>query len=85
MNGKIVLAASTFMTLAACQGAGQLEQKPPTWTAMYQAHWEPMANCIVARSQTDLYDFLSQELVGAEKDPGTPRSSSRAVASRRHR
>ena len=54
MNGKIVLAASTFMTLAACQGAGQLEQKPPTWTAMYQAHWEPMANCIVARSQGPL-------------------------------
>jgi hypothetical protein len=54
MNGRIVLAASTFLTLAACQSADQLEQKPPTWTAIYQAHWEPMANCIVARSQGPL-------------------------------
>ena len=54
MNGRIALGAATLFALTACQSAGQLEQKPPTWTAMYQAPWEPMANCIVARSQTPL-------------------------------
>lgn len=54
MNGRIILAASTLLTLTACQSAGQLEQKPPTWTAMYQAPWESIANCIVARSQGPL-------------------------------
>ena len=54
MNQRIVLTLTALLTLAACQSAGELEQKPPTWTAMYQAPWEPMANCIVARSQTPL-------------------------------
>jgi len=54
MNSKIVISLVSLCALAACQSAAQLEQKPPTWTAMYQAHWEPMANCIVARSQTPL-------------------------------
>lgn len=40
--------------LAACQSAGQMDQNPPTWTSLYQASWEPMANCIVARSQRPL-------------------------------
>jgi hypothetical protein len=31
-----------------------MEQAPPTWTSVYQAPWEPMANCIVARSQQPL-------------------------------
>ena len=52
MNGRIALGVTAFLALAACQSAGQLEQKPPTWTAMYQAPWESMANCIVARSQS---------------------------------
>jgi hypothetical protein len=54
MNSKIFLGFVSLGALAACQSAGQLEQRPPTWTAMYQAPWEPMANCIVARSQTPL-------------------------------
>ena len=54
MNSKIFLSLVSLCALAACQSAGQLEQKPPTWTALYQAHWEPMANCIVARSQGPL-------------------------------
>ena len=54
MNSKIVFGLVSLCALAACQSAGQLEQKPPTWTALYQAPWEPMANCIVARSQTPL-------------------------------
>ena len=54
MNSKIVFGLVSLCTLAACQSAGQLEQKPPTWTALYQAPWEAMANCIVARSQTPL-------------------------------
>lgn len=54
MNTRIALGVATVLTLAACQSAGQLEQKPPTWSAMYQAPWESMANCIVARSQTPL-------------------------------
>ena len=54
MNKKVVLVVATFLALAACQSAGQLEQKPPTWTALYQTPWEAMANCIVARSQTPL-------------------------------
>jgi len=54
MNSKIAISLVSLCALAACQSAGQLEQKPPTWTALYQAHWEPMANCIVARSQTPL-------------------------------
>ena len=40
--------------LAACQSPGELAQKPPTWSAAYQAPWETMANCIVARSQRPL-------------------------------
>ena len=47
--GLIALAA-----LAGCQSPGQLAQKPPTWSAAYQAPWEAMANCIVARSQQPL-------------------------------
>jgi hypothetical protein len=54
MNSKIAFSLASLCALAACQSAGQLEQKPPTWTALYQAPWEPMANCIVARSQTPL-------------------------------
>jgi hypothetical protein len=54
MNQRMALGVVALLILAACQSAGQLEQKPPTWTAMYQAQWEPMANCIVARSQTPL-------------------------------
>jgi hypothetical protein len=54
MNKRTALGLTALLTLAACQSAGQLEQKPPTWTAMYQAPWESMANCIVARSQTPL-------------------------------
>lgn len=40
--------------LAACQSASQVDQNAPTWTSLYQAPWEPMANCIVARSQRPL-------------------------------
>jgi len=54
MNSKIVFTLVSLCALTACQSAGQLEQKPPTWTAMYQAPWEPMANCIVAGSQSPL-------------------------------
>ena len=54
MNSKIAFALASLATVAACQSAGQLEQKPPTWTAQYQAPWERMANCIVERSQGPL-------------------------------
>ena len=49
-----VFAVAALGALAACQSQSELAQKPPTWTAMYQAPWEPMANCIVARSQGPL-------------------------------
>jgi hypothetical protein len=52
LSGLLGLAAVS--SLAACQSAGQFEQRPPTWTSLYQAHWESMANCIVARSQQPL-------------------------------
>jgi hypothetical protein len=54
MNSKIVLGIAALCALGACQSQSELASKPPTWTAMYQAHWEPMANCIVARSQGPL-------------------------------
>ena len=54
MNSRTPLAIAAFATLTACQSAGQMDQRPPTWTAAYQAPWEPLANCIVARSQRPL-------------------------------
>ena len=54
MISKIVFSLAALLALTACQSAGELEQKPPTWSAMSQAPWEPMANCIVARSQGPL-------------------------------
>jgi uncharacterized lipoprotein YajG len=55
MNLKAPLALlAALPVLAACQSASQMEQSPPTWTALYQRPWEPMANCIVAGSQRPL-------------------------------
>jgi len=54
MNSRIVFATLALCALTACESAGELSQKPPTWTALYQAPWEPMANCIVQRSQRPL-------------------------------
>lgn len=54
MNSKSTLAVTALAALAACQSVGQMDQRPPTWTAVYQAPWEPLANCIVARSQRPL-------------------------------
>ena len=54
MNSRSFLPVLALGALAACQSAGQMEQAPPTWTSVYQAPWEPMANCIVARSQQPL-------------------------------
>ncbi len=54
MNSKIVLGIASLGALTACQSASQMDQRPPTWTAAYQAPWEPLANCIVARSQRPL-------------------------------
>ncbi len=47
------LAAAT-LSVSACQSTAQLEQRPATWNAIYQANWERMANCIVQRSQRPL-------------------------------
>ena len=54
MTGRTLLSVLAFGALAACQSAGQMDQNPPTWISLYQASWEPMANCIVARSQRPL-------------------------------
>ena len=54
MNLRIVFGIASLSLLAACQSASQMDQRPPTWSAIYQAPWEPMANCIVARSQRPL-------------------------------
>lgn len=54
MNSRIVLGLLVFAALTACESPGQLAQKAPAWTALYQTPWEPMANCIVARSQRPL-------------------------------
>ena len=54
MTSKTVFSLLSLCALAGCQSASQLEQKPPTWSAIYQVPWEQMANCIVARSQTPL-------------------------------
>ena len=50
----LILPASLLLALGACQSAAQLDSKSPTWTAVYQAHWQTVANCIVARSQRPL-------------------------------
>ncbi|GEP52855.1 hypothetical protein [Reyranella soli] len=54
MNSKTILAVAALSALTACQSVSQMDQRPPTWTAAYQAPWEPLANCIVARSQRPL-------------------------------
>ena len=54
MKRTIVIALAASAALSACQSPGQFEQRPPTWTSLYQANWESMANCIVARSQGPL-------------------------------
>lgn len=54
MNRRMALSLTALSALTACQSAGQMDQRPPTWTAAYQAPWEPLANCIVARSQRPL-------------------------------
>lgn len=54
MNYRIVFGVMALGALTACESPGELAQKPPTWTAVYQAPWEAMANCIVARSQRPL-------------------------------
>lgn len=54
MTSRSVLAVAALAALTGCQSASQMDQRPPTWTAAYQAPWEPMANCIVARSQRPL-------------------------------
>lgn len=54
MNSKSIVATLACCALTACQSASQMDQRPPTWTAAYQAPWEPLANCIVARSQRPL-------------------------------
>jgi hypothetical protein len=54
MNYRSLLPVTALGLLTACQTAGELAQKPPTWTAAYQAPWQRMANCIVASSQRPL-------------------------------
>ncbi len=54
MKHTIIIALAASAALSACQSPSQFEQRPPTWTALYQANWESMANCIVARSQGPL-------------------------------
>jgi hypothetical protein len=54
MTYKNLIPILALGLLTACQTPGELAQKPPTWTAAYQAPWERMANCIVARSQRPL-------------------------------
>ncbi|CAN5710076.1 hypothetical protein BH11PSE3_BH11PSE3_26000 [soil metagenome] len=55
MNSRSCLATMALGALVtACQSSGELAQQPPTWSAAYEASWEPMANCIVARSQGPL-------------------------------
>jgi hypothetical protein len=54
MNCKSLLAVVAFLAVTGCQSVSQLDQKPPTWTAVYQANWEHMANCIVQRQQRPL-------------------------------
>ena len=54
MNRKTPLVVAAVLAVTGCQSAAQMEQKPPTWTAVYQANWEQMANCIVQRQQRPL-------------------------------
>lgn len=54
MNTRIVLGIFALAALTACESASQMEQKPATWTAVYQANWQKMANCIIAGSQGPL-------------------------------
>jgi hypothetical protein len=54
MNSKTILALAVLSALTSCQSASQMDQRPATWTAAYQAPWQPLANCIVARSQRPL-------------------------------
>jgi hypothetical protein len=54
MNRKLPLAFAALFAVTGCQSISQLDQKPPTWTAVYQANWEQMANCIVQRQQRPL-------------------------------
>jgi hypothetical protein len=54
MNCKSAFAVVAILAVTGCQSAAQMDQKPPTWTAVYQANWEQMANCIVQRQQRPL-------------------------------
>lgn len=58
MNRKIPLAftaaIASLAAMSGCQSVSQLDEKPPTWSAVYQANWEQMANCIVQRQQRPL-------------------------------
>ena len=54
MRYKNVLSVIPIGLVAACASAGEMAQRPPTWTAVYPAPWEAMANCIVAGSQRPL-------------------------------
>ena len=46
MNGRILLGIAASCALAACQSPGELAQKAPAWTAVYQAPYERVADCI---------------------------------------
>ncbi len=46
MNGRVFLGIAVSCALAGCQSPGELAQKAPAWTAVYQASYEHMANCI---------------------------------------
>jgi len=54
MKYGIPFAGAVLLALTSCQSPSELAQKPPAWTAVYQTHWESMANCIVAGSQRPL-------------------------------
>ncbi len=39
MNRTILLSLAVIAPLAGCQSASQFEQRPPTWSSLYQANW----------------------------------------------
>jgi hypothetical protein len=51
MTRRAVFSVAALGALAACQSPGELAQKAPAWTAVYQVPYDTMASCLVERER----------------------------------
>jgi hypothetical protein len=58
MNWRAILSLAALVTalgaVAACQSPTELEQKAPTWTAIYNVPYDVLASCIAERERGPL-------------------------------